>query len=326
LPTYCPGYGINAATQAQCTSGFNGSGGGTHRAHTNSAQQVAGDANRLGYLDNGNGQNWASIDSGATCFFNSGPSVAITQKALGPLGYFGNPTCRNYLVGGVSNGWGATRLDAVAPAAWRDIIYDILTSIGTVIGDPFDTDTSSAYPSYPNGGAAPAWSWSAGFLQESNGSGHFFSGGTRDPSSSGIAEGATRFLNQVPIFDGYVNVRFNANSLNVASVIIRGISETSYYKLEIDPLLNQARIIRRFNDVYQVLSQSTLPAGFSWSNSPWITLGVVGTGLYGYVDFVNLASTNVFDSSASNITAGLGGLEVVAMPGVQVLDFQIVHW
>jgi hypothetical protein len=329
VQTYCPGYGLNTATQAQCTANFGGSGIGVQRSHLNSASAVPGDSNRLGYFDNGSAQNWAAGDSGGTCSIFPSGTNGLLQKSLGPLGYFGNPTCRNYVAGAVNNGWGATRLDAVHPIAWREAIYDALTNAIPNTADPFTSNTLAQYKSYgPPSGATANWSWSSvdgGCLMETNNAGVFVTGA---PSAPGITvgRGAIKFFNQ-PMFDGYVVSRFNSTTSNAASVILRAVDQDNYYKFEVNKGLNQARVIRVSQGVFTVLSSSTLPAGFAWTNSPWITFGVVGNSLFGYIDNVNLPSTNVVDDDPNaNLTAGIAGFEVVQMGTVKVHDFFMTNW
>jgi hypothetical protein len=305
VSVFCPGYGLQAATQAQCNAGLNGTGAGTLTSHFNRPQRVTGNTGRLAYFDNGSGQNWAAGDSGGSCFkFQSG----VTQQALGPLGYFGDRTCRSY-----SGDWHATRLDAVAPWVFRNDIRTQLAAWDINTTDRFDTNTLSAYVMRRDSSLSPSWSWSSAnknVVQTTN----------AGRTVNGVDEGSLQVLNQRPKGDGYTEVRVTSTDNDTAAVIAHYHNFNNFYRVSFDEESKRARIVRKRGGVHAILAEVALPANFRWSDGHRIGIGIQGNTIRGGLDGVFVAGLTATDTGGE-LADGYDGFEAAFLQNAVFDDF-----
>jgi hypothetical protein len=304
----CWGYGINAATQAQCNANLGGSGAGTLRFHFNIATLV--NSARVGYFGNNSNQNWSAGDSGGSCYLIVPGSAALKPNAIGPLGWYGDPTCKSY------NGqWHATRLDTPHPASYRDVYRSVIASASDATTDTFSTNTLFAYAEEHEAGVNPNWSWSAaGELVQPNNA--FVWNGS-------IIDGSNRILNQRPMGDGFVAAIIYSSDNDVGGVIGRWQNEDSFYRVGFDEERRIGQLLKRTGNTYQVLATYTLPASFNWSTPHTVGIGMRGTTIWGYLDGSWVMSAV---DSMGDVMDGYSGIVSAGLSDTHVDQFWTVNW
>lgn len=305
----CWGYGLNAATKAECDAGLTGTGSGTLRHHYNTPGPVSGD--RLGFVGNSNFQNWASGDSGGSCYMLPIGSNQSRFHALGPLGWYGDRTCKSY------NGqWHATRLDAPRPGGYRDSYRSTLTTITTATNDTFTSNTLFAYPAEASPGITGSWSWSsAGELVQSSNS---------SITSGGVIDGNMAILNQRPMGDGFVGaVIYSPTDDDVGGVVGRFRTIGSYYRVGFDEQRNIGQLVKRSGTTWQILATYALPSSFDWATPHTVGIGMRGTSLWGYLDGVWVMSAV---DTTGDIIDGYSGILSAALVPTRVDQFWTVNW
>jgi hypothetical protein len=270
---------------------------------------VAG--NCLGYVGNSNFQNWAAGDSGASCYLLPIGSNQSQFHALGPLGWFGDGTCKSY------NGkWGATRLDTPHPGSYRDSYRSTLTTVTAATTDLFTTNTLWAYALEASPGITGNWSWSSAgeLIQSSNSS----------ITSGGVIDGNMAILDQRPMGDGFVGaVIYSPSDDDVGGVVGRWRTIGSYYRVGFDEQRRIGQLVKRSGTTWQILATYTLPSSFDWATPHTVGIGMRGTSLWGYLDGTWVMSAV---DATGDIIDGYSGILSAALVPTHVDQFWTVNW
>jgi hypothetical protein len=303
----CWGYGLNAATQAQCLAGWGGTGGGVLRHHYDTASAVS--SSRIGYFGDPQ-QNWASGDSGGSCYLLPSGSYQSQPHAMGPLGWYGIGTCKSY-----NGDWGATRLDTPHPASYRDSYRSILTTVTTATGDDFTANTLWAYALEARSGISSNWTWSSAgeLIQSSNSS----------ITEGSVIDGSMRILDQRPMGDGFVGAVIYSSDNDVGGVIGRFRTIESYYRVGFDEQRQVGQLLKRNHNSWQILATYALPSSFDWSTPHTVGIGMRGTSLWGYLDGTWVMSAV---DPAGDIIDGYSGVFSAALAPTHVDQFWTVNW
>lgn len=303
----CYGYGNNAATQAQCNAGIQGTGAGTLRGHTNTAISVS--STRIGYSNNGSNQNFTSGDSGGSCYLGHVGPTAGRPNFIGPLGWYGDLTCVS--LGGQ---WNAARLDTPHPADYRVSYRSVLASASTATNLTFSWNSLSLFGQENEPGVNPSWSWNGSQLVQSNNAYQW---------NGAILDGAKLILDQSPMGDGFVGAIISSGDDDVGGVVGRWHNEDSFYRVGFDEERRIGRLLKRTGNTWVVLDTYTVPSSFDWSTPHTVGIGMRGQQLWGYLDGTWVMSA--FDSDG-DIIDGYSGIVSAALSPTNVDQFWTVNW
>jgi hypothetical protein len=310
---WCSGYGVNAATQAQCGANFGGSGLGTLRGHWNTPSSLP--ANRMTFTNNGSNQNRASGDSGSTCYHLT--SAGDVWEATDVLGWFSSgATCVAY-----GTQWGPSGVDGVDPRSYSSWLWSQITSMQANEFDSFDSNTLAYYavvdPVSPSQGPSH-WAWQTG--------------GTVNQSSSifqwfGPAIDGTKL-----IYPWRAHAQASVSAIVTstahvsgagAGVVTRYHDQTHFYQLTVHEDTQSVRFAKRNGSGYSYFQAAPLPFNnFNWSQRWLIELSQSGCLFSAYV---NGLFVQTFVDLGCDYMDGYGGVITADMPAT-FDNFQVMQY